>query len=60
MYCHDRPADTRQIDDPYTFEQLMTPRINHSIVRPLTDRFYDPDDISMGMLVASWSVSVDI
>ena len=36
------------IDDPYTLEQLMSPRMNVSIVRPLTDRLFDPDDPSMG------------
>jgi hypothetical protein len=35
------------IDDPYTVEQLMSPRINVSIVRPLTDRLFDRDDISI-------------
>jgi hypothetical protein len=38
------------LDDPYTLDQLMSPRINVSIVRPLTDRLYDPDDVSMGKL----------
>lgn len=35
-------------DDPYTMEQLMSPRINIAIVRPLTIRLYNPDDISIG------------
>ncbi|KAF2666650.1 hypothetical protein BT63DRAFT_481142 [Microthyrium microscopicum] len=35
------------IDDPYTLDQLMSPRINVAIVRPLTDRLFDPDDISI-------------
>jgi hypothetical protein len=37
-----------QIDDPYTFEQLQSPRINVAIVRPLIERLYDPEDISTG------------
>jgi hypothetical protein len=41
------------LDDPYTLEQLMSPRINVSIVRPLTDRLYDPVDVSMGKLHGS-------
>jgi hypothetical protein len=36
------------IDDPYTLEQLLSPRITVSIVRPLVDRLYDPDNISIG------------
>ncbi len=35
------------IDDPYTMEQLMTPRMTVALVRPLTDRLYNEDDISM-------------
>jgi hypothetical protein len=35
------------IDDPYSLEQLMSPRINVAIVRPLTDRLFDADDISI-------------
>jgi hypothetical protein len=35
------------IDDPYSIDQLMSPRMNVALVRPLTDRLYDPDDISM-------------
>jgi hypothetical protein len=36
------------VDDPYTLEQLQGPRINVALVRPLVDRLYDPDDISIG------------
>ncbi|KIW02915.1 hypothetical protein, variant 1 [Verruconis gallopava] len=35
------------IDDPYTLEQLQGPRINVALVRPLVDRLYDPQDISI-------------
>ncbi|KAF2429535.1 hypothetical protein EJ08DRAFT_698251 [Tothia fuscella] len=35
------------IDDPYTLEQLQGPRINVALVRPLVDRLYDRDDISV-------------
>ncbi|KAF2459548.1 hypothetical protein BDY21DRAFT_282505 [Lineolata rhizophorae] len=35
------------IDDPYTPEQLKEPRMNVLIVKPLVDRFFDPDDISV-------------
>jgi hypothetical protein len=35
-------------DDPYTLDQLRAPRMNVLIVRPLVDRLYDPDDISVG------------
>jgi hypothetical protein len=37
-------------DDPYTLDQLLGPRINVSVVRPLVDRLYDPDDCSIGKL----------
>ncbi|KAF2760801.1 hypothetical protein EJ05DRAFT_461371 [Pseudovirgaria hyperparasitica] len=35
------------IDDPYSFEQLKEPRMNVLIVRPLVDRLYDPEDVSV-------------
>ncbi|OCK74724.1 nonselective cation channel [Lepidopterella palustris CBS 459.81] len=35
------------IDDPYTLDQLKDPRMNTLIVRPLVDRLYDPDDVSV-------------
>ncbi|KAF2399970.1 hypothetical protein EJ06DRAFT_538195 [Trichodelitschia bisporula] len=35
------------IDDPYTLEQLRGPRLNVSIVRPLIDRLFDEDDVSV-------------
>lgn len=36
------------IDDPYSLEQLRDPRMNLSIVRPLVDKFYEHQDVSMG------------
>lgn len=35
------------IDDPYSNEQLKSPRMNVAIVRPLIDHLYDPDDVSI-------------
>ncbi|KAL7933386.1 hypothetical protein V8C35DRAFT_304193 [Trichoderma chlorosporum] len=35
------------IEDPYTLEQLTSPRVNTLVVRPLVDRLYDPDDMSI-------------
>lgn len=34
-------------DDPYSLEQLKSPRMNVSVVRPLVDHLYDPDDVSI-------------
>ena len=42
-------ADISWIDDPYTLEQLQSPRMNVSIVRPLVDRLYENQDVSVGM-----------
>lgn len=36
------------IEDPYSIEQLREPRMNVLIVKPLVDRLYDEDDISIG------------
>ncbi|KAJ8061881.1 hypothetical protein OCU04_009672 [Sclerotinia nivalis] len=36
-----------EIDDPYSLEQLRDPRLNVSVVRPLVDRLYDLDDLSV-------------
>lgn len=36
------------IDDPYTLDQLKSPRMNVSVVRPLVDHLYDPEDVSIG------------
>ncbi|CCD47140.1 hypothetical protein BofuT4_P002990.1 [Botrytis cinerea T4] len=35
------------IDDPYSLEQLRDPRLNVSVVRPLVDKLYDLDDLSV-------------
>lgn len=37
------------IEDPYSIEQLREPRMNVLIVKPMVDRLYDEDDISIGM-----------
>jgi hypothetical protein len=37
------------IDDPYSIEQLRDPRMNLSVVRPLVDKLYELNDVSMGM-----------
>lgn len=36
------------IEDPYSMEQLKEPRMNVLIVKPLVDRLFDADDISIG------------
>ncbi|KAM0261977.1 hypothetical protein ACHAQJ_001983 [Trichoderma viride] len=45
------------IEDPYTSEQLTSPRVNTLVVRPLVDRIFDPDDMSIGLLAYSLSLS---
>jgi hypothetical protein len=35
------------IDDPYSLEQLQTPRLNYLIVRPMVDDLYDRQDVSV-------------
>lgn len=35
------------ISDPYSDEQLKSPRMNAAIVRPLVDHLFDPDDVSI-------------
>ncbi|UKZ56226.1 hypothetical protein TrVGV298_010059 [Trichoderma virens] len=35
------------IEDPYTLDQLTSPRVNTLVVRPLVDRLHDPDDMSI-------------
>ncbi|KAJ8112304.1 hypothetical protein OPT61_g5301 [Boeremia exigua] len=35
------------IEDPYSIEQLREPRMNVLIVKPLVDRLYEEDDISI-------------
>lgn len=36
------------IEDPYSMDQLKDPRMNVLIVKPLVDRLFDADDISIG------------
>lgn len=36
------------IEDPYTFDQLKEPRLNILLVKPLVERLYDEDDVSVG------------
>ncbi|KAF2766975.1 hypothetical protein EJ03DRAFT_376564 [Teratosphaeria nubilosa] len=35
------------IDDPYSLDQLKSPRMNVAVIRPLVDHLYDPDDVSI-------------
>ena len=35
------------IDDPYSLDQLKSPRMNVAVVRPLVDHLYDPTDVSI-------------
>ncbi|KAF0640231.1 hypothetical protein FPSE5266_20211 [Fusarium pseudograminearum] len=35
------------IDDPYTMEHFRDPKMNALVVRPLVERLYNPDDISV-------------
>ncbi|KAF2751639.1 hypothetical protein M011DRAFT_463145 [Sporormia fimetaria CBS 119925] len=35
------------VEDPYTFDQLKEPRLNVLVVKPLVDRLYDEDDVSV-------------
>lgn len=37
------------VEDYLTLEQLTDLRLNISVVRPLVDKLYDQDDISIGM-----------
>jgi hypothetical protein len=46
--CSIRRLVLAVIEDPYTTEQLREPRMNVLIVKPLVDRLYDEDDISIG------------
>lgn len=38
---------TKAISDPYTLEQLRAPRLNVTVVRPMMDKLYDLQDISI-------------
>jgi hypothetical protein len=40
-------ANAVYVDDPYSNEQLKSPRMNAAVVRPLVDHLYDPDDVSI-------------
>lgn len=35
------------IEDPYSLDQLKSPRMNVALLRPLVDHLYDPDDVSV-------------
>lgn len=35
------------VDDPYSLEQLKSPRMNVAVIRPLVEHLYDPDDVSI-------------
>lgn len=35
------------ITDPYSYEQLRAPRLNNAVVRPLLDKYYGLQDISI-------------
>ena len=35
------------VDDPYTLDQLKAPRLNNLVVKPLVDKLYNPDDLSV-------------
>ena len=35
------------MDDPYTLDQLKAPRLNNLVVKPLVDKLYNPDDLSV-------------
>lgn len=39
------------IDDPYSLDQLRSPRMNLSTVRPLVDKLYDMKDISISTVL---------
>lgn len=45
------------LDDPYTLDHFREPSLNALIVRPLVDRLYDAQDISIGMVTATWKFS---
>lgn len=36
-------------DDPYDIAQLKSPRMNTTVVRPLVEHLYDPNDVSIGI-----------
>lgn len=44
------------LDDPYNIEQLRDPRMNLSVVRPLVDKLYELDDVSVGMYCIHFTI----
>jgi len=42
----------RITDDPYSLEQLRDPKMNMSVVRPLVDKFYEMNDVSVSKFCA--------
>lgn len=40
-------ADAWCVDDPYSVDQLKSPRLNNAVVRPMVDHLYDPEDVSI-------------
>ena len=48
-YCL-KYTDVQLTDDPYSLEQLRDPRMNISVVRPLVDKFYEMNDVSVSKL----------
>ena len=42
-----RRAIMHAIDDPFSIDQLRSPRMNASTVRPLVELFYNPKDVSV-------------
>ncbi|TAQ91268.1 hypothetical protein B7494_g464 [Chlorociboria aeruginascens] len=47
LTCLIRKDIIAAIDDPYSIEQLRDPRMNVSVVRPLVDKYYELDDVSI-------------
>ena len=64
LYGHERSRrrcwSDAQIEDPYTLEQLRSVRMNVMIVRPLIDRLYDPDDVSIGKKWSNPSIYINV
>ena len=46
-----------EIDDPYSLEQLKSPRMNISVVRPLVDQLYELQDVSIGTIILLFIVA---
>ncbi len=47
MYFRVRQDIVACVDDPYSLEQLRSPRMNLSTVRPLVDKLYGLKDVSI-------------